>query len=188
VTVRVLNRARLWLRSNVLRRRLEREMREEMAEHLARSTARLLARGLSAEQAMREATREFGNVTWLQEEARYARGTIWLDAVTADARFALRHFARKPGTTIVMFVVLAVGMSISTLLFSYVHSYAVRPPLGIAREEDLVRIRGSASAGAAGRGVRTFSEDEFLELSESDRPFRRRGRMDVRAGGAGRGR
>lgn len=152
---------RLWLRSNLLRGRLEREMREEMSAHIDRSAERLVARGMTAEAARRQAAREFGNVPYLQEEARYARSTIWLDMVMADLRFALRQFARRPVTTIVMFVVLSVGMSISTLLFSYVHAYAVRPPLGVAADDDLVRIRGSRAAGAAGRGVRTFSEHEF---------------------------
>lgn len=157
----MLNRLRLWLRSNVLRRRMEREMREEMSAHIDRSTERLIARGMTQEDAQRQATREFGNVAYLQEEARYARGTIWLDALLADVRFALRQFARRPVTTIVMFVVLSVGMSISTLLFSYVHAYAVRPPLGVEADDGLVRIRGSRAAGAAGRGVRTFADDEF---------------------------
>jgi predicted permease len=159
----MLNRARLWLRSVVLRRRLEREMQEEMAHHLERSTERLMARGLPADEARREALREFGNVTWLQEEARYARGTRWLDALTADCRFALRHFARKPGTTLTMLGVLAVGMSITTLLFAFVHSYATQPPLGVERADGLVRIRGSQSAGADGRGVRPFPEEELEE-------------------------
>jgi predicted permease len=159
----MFNRVRLWLRSALLRRRLEREMQEEMSGHLERSTARLVARGLSADEARRAALREFGNVAWLQEKARDARGTVWLDALVADCRFAAAHFARKPGVTIVMLVVLAAGMSISTLLFSWVHSYAVQPPMGIALEEDLVRIRGSRTAGADGRGTRPFAEAEFLE-------------------------
>ena len=158
----MLNRILLWVRSNVLRRRLEREMREEMSEHLDRSTERLIARGLAPAAARRQAAREFGNVPYLQEEARYARGTIWLDTLLADLRFALRQFARRPVTTIVMFVVLSVGISISTLLFSFVHSYAFRAPPTVEADEDLVRIRGSRAAGAAGRGVRTFMEDEFL--------------------------
>jgi predicted permease len=165
----MVKRAWLWLRSNLLRRRLEREMREEMAEHLARSTQRLMARGLPYAAARRQAEREFGNVTYLQEDARYARGTIWLDALLADVRFALRHFARRPVVTLVMFVVLAVGMSLSTLLFSYVHSYAVQPPPGIAAQDDLVRIRGSLSAGVHGRGSRALSEaelDEYRALTE----------------------
>src|SRR5688500_13666506 len=95
----MFSRARLWLRSVALRRRLERDMQEEMTEHLERATARLMARGLSAEDAARAARREFGNVAYLQEQARDARGAGWTDALAADARFALRHFARKPGTT-----------------------------------------------------------------------------------------
>jgi hypothetical protein len=146
-------------------------MREEMAEHLERSTQRLIARGLSAEEARREALREFGNVTYHQEQARDARGAAWLDALAADVRFALRHFARTPGTTVTMFVVLAVGMSISTPLFAYMHAYAVQPPPGIALEDDLVRIRGSRSAGVNGRGYRTFSEDEFLEYRKLTEHF-----------------
>lgn len=62
----MMNRARLWVRSIILHRRLEREMQEEMAEHLERATARLMARGLSAPEARREATLEFGNVAYLQ--------------------------------------------------------------------------------------------------------------------------
>src|SRR5688572_30607784 len=111
----IFNRARVWVRSVVLRRRLEQEMQAEMAEHLRQSTERLIARGLSAAEARRAAMREFGNVAFLQEEARDARGTGWVDGLAADSRFALRHFARKPGTTITMFVVLAAGMVISTL-------------------------------------------------------------------------
>ncbi len=159
----MLNRLRLWLRSVVLRGRLEREMQEEMADHLERSRQRLMARGLSAEEARREAVREFGNVTYLQEEARYARGTRGLDELAGDVRFALRHFARRLGTTLTMFVVLAVGMSISTLLFSYVHAYAVQPPPGVALADDLVRIRGSQDAGVGGRDSRGFSEEELGE-------------------------
>ena len=146
-------------------------MQAEMAEHLQQSTARLIARGLPADEAGRVARREFGNVASLQEEARDARGTGWVDGLAADSRFALRHFARKPGTTITMFVVLAAGMVISTLLFTYVHGYAFRPPPGITLEDDLVRVRGSRDDGAAGRGYRTFSEDEFLEYRKLTQHF-----------------
>jgi hypothetical protein len=103
----MLTRARLWLRSIVLRRRLEREMQEEMAEHLDRSTARLVARGLAPHDARREALREFGPVAFLQERAREARGGRWAEEVVADLRFGRRHLARAPLTTLVMFVVLA---------------------------------------------------------------------------------
>jgi predicted permease len=168
----MLQRVRLRLRSLVLRRRLEREMREEMAEHLERATARLTARGLAPEAARRQAEREFGNVVSLREQGREARGTAWLDALLADVRFALRHFARSPWTTLTMLVVLAIGMSVSTLLFSFVYGYAVQPPPGIELEADLVRIRGSRDAGPDGRVVRTFTEEEFRAYGELRSHFR----------------
>lgn len=167
----MLNRVRLWIRSVVLRRRIEREMQEEMAQHLERATQRLMARGLSADEAAREARREFGNVTYLQEEGRLARGTGALDALAADARFALRQFARRPGTTLTMLGVLAVGLCISTLMFSFVHLFAVQPPAGVARADDLVRIRGSQEGRASGRVARRFSEDEFIEYRKLTGPF-----------------
>jgi predicted permease len=157
----LVDRARAWLRAVVLRRRLEREMQEEMAEHLERATARFAARGLSPAEARRAAEREFGNVAWLQEQARDARGTAWLDALVGDLRFALRQYARRPATTLVMFVVLVVGMSITTLLFSFVHSYATQPPPGVELTPDMVRIRGSQSAGVHGRVARMVSADEL---------------------------
>jgi predicted permease len=167
----MLNRVRLWIRSIVLRRRIEREMQEEMAQHLERATERLMARGLSAQEAAREARREFGNVTYLQEEGRLARGTGALDALVADARFAFRQFARRPGTTLTMLGVLAVGLCLSTLMFSFVHLFAVQPPPGIARADDLVRIRGSQEGRASARVARGFSEDEFREYRKLTGPF-----------------
>lgn len=126
----MLNRLCLWIRSVALRRRLEREMQDEMAEHLERATARLMARGLSEKEARREAVREFGNVTYLQEEARYARGWGLVDALEGDARFALRQYRRRPGTTVTMLAVLMVGVSIATALFSVLHSLSSQPPRG----------------------------------------------------------
>ncbi|CAN5345767.1 hypothetical protein BH24GEM3_BH24GEM3_07620 [soil metagenome] len=167
----MLTRARLAIRSILLRRRLEREMQEEMAEHLDRATARLMARGLSPEEARREAIREFGSVSYHQEEARLARGTGWLDALIADTRFGLRHFGRRPGTTIAIVVVLALDMGIATNLFSFLHSYSVQPPPGIARADDLVRIRGSQTS-AQGLGSRGFSHDELQEYQSLTDHFR----------------
>ena len=150
----MLNHVRLWLRSVLLRRRLERDMQHEMAEHIERATAWLVQRGLSAAEARKAALREFGNVPYLQEQARAARGALWLDELLADARFARRHFARNPFTSLTMFGVLAAGITITTLLFSFVHSYASAPPRTIVLTDDLVRIRGSRAAGGDGRAHR----------------------------------
>ena len=161
----MLDRMRLWLRAIMLRRRLEREMQEEIAQHLDRATRRLITRGHSVSEARRDALREFGNVTSLQEQGRIARGGRWIDALAADSRFALRHFARYPVATLAMFLVLAGGMSISTSLFSFLHAYSVQPPLGVEARDDIVRIRGSQLA-PEGLGVRRFTRAELEEYQK----------------------
>src|SRR5688500_17061095 len=138
----MLTRARLWLRSLLLRRQLEAEMQHEIDSHIDRATDRLMARGLTADDARNAATREFGSVTYLKEDARRARGTHWLEALGADSRFALRHFRRNPGATLTMLIVLAIGMSFATALFSFMYAYTNQRPLGVAESDDIVRIRG----------------------------------------------
>jgi predicted permease len=169
----MLHRLRLRARALFLRDRVEREMQREIAEHLDQSIARLVARGLSIDEARREARREFGNVAYLQEQARDARGAGWIDSLRADCRFALRHFGRRLGTTVTMLVVLVGGMSISTLLFTFVRAYAFAPPAGMGLEDDLVRIRGSGAAGGGGeRIIRTFREQELGEYRKLTDQFR----------------
>ncbi|MEX2582557.1 MAG: ABC transporter permease [Gemmatimonadota bacterium] len=154
-----MTRARLWLRSVLLGRRLEREMQAEMAGHIERSTDRLMARGLSPEAARREALLEFGNVGYLQEEGRIARGVVWLDRLQADLRFALRHFIRNPLSTLTIVAVLAIGIAINVVLFTIVYSFTDRPPSGVEASDDLVRIRGS-QLGLGGRAERAFTMEE----------------------------
>ncbi|HEY0304587.1 MAG TPA: ABC transporter permease [Longimicrobiales bacterium] len=159
----MLNRLRLWLRSNVLRRRLEREMQEEMASHVDQAIVRFMARGLSRDEARIEALREFGNVTYLQEQSRDARGWRALDVLRGDFRFALRQFGKRPVTTITMIAVLAVGMAVSTGLFALVHSVATMPPPGVEPNDDLVRLRGTTAQGD-GVGARGFARAELEQL------------------------
>jgi predicted permease len=159
-----LTRARLWLRSLFLGRRLEAEMQREMTDHIDRATDRLMARGLSIHAARNAATREFGNVTYLKEEARQARGARWLEALAADSRFAFRHFQRNPGATLTMLIVLAIGMSFATALFSFMYAYTNQRPLGVAESDDIVRIRGrQQSVGNSNPLLRHFSREELEE-------------------------
>ena len=164
----LLNRLRLWLRSNFMRTRLEREMQEEMSSHVDQAIARFKARGLSRDEARIAALREFGNVTWLQEQSRDARGWQWLDALRSDLRFAIRHFGKRPITTITMVAVLAVGMALSTGLYALVHSVATMPPPGIDADDDLVRIRGlkQQDYGVSPRGFTRTELDQLLSLKE----------------------
>ncbi|MQA91385.1 MAG: FtsX-like permease family protein [Gemmatimonas sp.] len=156
----MLNRMRLWLRSHLFRQRLEEEMQAEMAEHIDRSTKRLIARGLSPDEVRREAHLEFGNVGYLREEGRIARGTAWFDTLIADLRFGLRHFVRNPLSTLTIVAVLSVGIGINVVLFTLVYSFTDRPPSGVEMSDELVRIRGS-QIGLNSRVERAFTREEI---------------------------
>ena len=147
-------------------------MRAEMGEHIERATERLMARGMSEADARRAAAREFGNDVYLREEGRLARGTGAVDAIAADVRYAARQFARRPVTTLTMIAVLALGMSISTLLFSFLHSYATAPPPAVPATADMVRIRAIEVTPSWGRRSRaaTFEEmEQYMALSDQFR-------------------
>jgi predicted permease len=161
----MLNRLRLMARA-LLRRRLDREMREEMDAHLARATDRLIERGLTSETARAAARREFGNVPFLQEQARDARGGRWLESLVADVRFAARHFGRTPVSTLTIIVLLALGIGFNSALFTVVYSLVNMPSPGITPEESLVRIRGLDHTGGPGRTLgRDFSLPEYHEYA-----------------------
>ena len=119
--------------------------------------------------------RFYGAVTWDMVRPRFAfrpdagaaggglRSTPdgrWSGDLGGDIRFAIRQYRRRWGTTVTMLGILSVGMAIAILLFSVVHSYAVRRPPGIAGVDDLVRIRGS-QVTPRGLSVRNFHDEEL---------------------------
>lgn len=124
-----MRRLRRWLRALFLHERLEREMQEEMRQHLDRATERMMARGLSEDEARRAALREFGNVHHLQEEARDARGSRWLEAFTPDARLALRMLLKSPLLTVVGGLGMAVAIAIATAFFTFMSFYYSDAPV-----------------------------------------------------------
>lgn len=113
-------------------------MREEMDQHIERLTAR----GLSQAEAERQAHREFGNMDWIRENARDARGHRWVETLAADVRYALRQFRRTPLSAFAMMLILSLGIGASTGLFAVLHSMRTQPPPGVERDDALVRIRG----------------------------------------------
>jgi predicted permease len=156
----MITRAWLWLRSILLRARLEREMKEEMSAHLRRSIERFEASGMPPEEARIAAYREFGNVAAIQEEAREARGGRGIDSVLADLRYGARWLSGHPFSALTMIVVFALGIGFNAALFMFISSLVNSPVPGISRDDSLVRIRGIERR--AGRNVgREFSYPEY---------------------------
>lgn len=163
----MLLRLRGWVRSLVRRRVVEREMRDEMELHLERATERLIARGLAPHTARAQARREFGNVAYLEEQARDARGVRWIEDVAQDVRFALRVLRRNPGFAIAVITTLGLGVGASTTLFGVIDRLLFRPPaylIAPERSHHLYFARVVNGTEAIGQA---FPYQRFLDLARS---------------------
>jgi predicted permease len=67
----------------------------------------------------------------------------FLDMLTQDIRFALRHFARTPFTTLTIVLVMALGIGTNSGVFTAMHSWTHRFAPGIPPDDALVRMRGT---------------------------------------------
>jgi predicted permease len=115
------------LRAIVLRRRLERDLDDELAFHLAMRQAELRETGLTTNEADITSRRRFGNPALLKEQTRDAWLFPSIEALSQDIRFAVRSLLRSPGFALVAVLTLALGIGITTAMFTLVDSLVLRP-------------------------------------------------------------
>lgn len=152
-------RVRNWLRSVVSRGRLEREMLEEMQAHVDAAAARFRDRGMSEREALFAARREFGQPGVVQEQARDARGSRWVESTASDIRYAMRHYARTPLTSATIVLTLMLGIGATASMYSVMDGLINRPPPGIPDDRDLVLLRG-LEIDLSGPSTRLMSWEE----------------------------
>src|SRR5690348_1756601 len=70
--------------------RIEKDLRAEMQAHIDMRAEWLVARGRPPDEARREAVRQFGNRTHMEERARAQRLLPPLESVMQDLRYGLR--------------------------------------------------------------------------------------------------
>jgi putative ABC transport system permease protein len=131
-------------------KRADDDLRAEMDAHLDMEIAENVRRGMPPDEARRQAMLVAGGLTQAREATREQRGLPWIESVVADIRYAVRHFRRTPVATITMILVLSLGIGTNVVLFTVVNSLATRPAPGIARDDALVRIRGTANMKQVG--------------------------------------
>ena len=115
---RLAGRFRAWWRVLVRSRALERDMRDEMRFHVDMEADRLAReRGLPTAEARRQALVRFGGVEAAKEAGRDARGRQWLDAVSIDARLAVRMLWKYRGLTLVGGFAMAAAVTVGATAF-----------------------------------------------------------------------
>lgn len=106
---------------------LDREMSEEMRHHLELQVAENIVAGMNPDEARYKAQRQFGGIEQIKEQERDVRSWIWLEQLFQDLRYAGRALNKSRGFTAVAVVTLALGIAVSTAMFSVIYGVLLSP-------------------------------------------------------------
>ncbi|HEY6359064.1 MAG TPA: permease prefix domain 1-containing protein, partial [Vicinamibacterales bacterium] len=103
------------------------DLDREIRDHIQADTRDNVAQGMSEQEARAAAARKFGNVGCVKEDVRAVWQPGWLDRLRQDARDAVRHVRRNPALSLAIVVTLALGIGLSTAIYSVVSAVLLRP-------------------------------------------------------------
>ncbi len=103
------------------------DLDRDIQDHIEAETLENIARGMSKQEARTAALRKFGNVVRVREDVREVWLGIWWDQCRQDARDAFRRLRRNPGLAVAIAGTLALGISLTTAIFSVVNAVILRP-------------------------------------------------------------
>ena len=156
------------IRQFFTRGRREAELAEEIQSHLEEKVDELVAGGVPREQAIRQARREFGNVTLLVEQGRDVWSRRWIENFFSDVRFAVRQLRRTPAFTFAAVSTLTLGIGAATAIFSVANA-ALLKPLPYPHWEDIRTVRTTFTDGRVTTGL--VAPLEFSRLDDPGLPI-----------------
>src|SRR5580704_4338095 len=117
----------LRLRSLFRRSNVEQELSEELQFHLENKIEEGIASGLSPREARYAAMRAMDGLEQRKEEMRDMRRIHWLTDFVDDTQYAIRSLRRTPGLTAFVVITLALGIGMTSAIFSMVDALIFRP-------------------------------------------------------------
>jgi putative ABC transport system permease protein len=121
------------------RRQREEDLDRELRSDLDLEAAEQRESGLSPDEAQYAARRALGNAALIKEEVRDTWGWGSLDRLRQDIVYAVRTFGRARGFTTIVILTLALGIGITTAIFSVVDAVLLNP-LPFRNQDRLVVI------------------------------------------------
>jgi putative ABC transport system permease protein len=158
-----------WLKQVFGRRQMYADLSQEIAQHLEQKIAELVAAGTPPAEAERQARREFGNVTLIEERGREAWQWPTLESICTDVGLALRQLRKQPVTAVIIVLTFGLGIGASTATFSVANAFLFSP-LGLPHSESLVMLnewQGSHSLPASFADFSSWQQESlsFAEMT-----------------------
>jgi putative ABC transport system permease protein len=158
---RILHDIRVLLR----RRRTDHDLSAELDAFLDAAVAHKMAAGLSREEATRIARLEIGSVLAVRDTVNDVGWTETWETAWRDLRYGVRSLARNGGFTLAAVTTLALGVGITTAIFSIVNTVLLEP-LPYQDSDRLVRIVERAAPGTAGAPLLRRTSMTWSELMD----------------------
>ncbi|HWB95343.1 MAG TPA: ABC transporter permease, partial [Bryobacteraceae bacterium] len=166
--MRMLDKARLRLRSLFRRPHVDLELEAELRFHLDQLMEENISSGMPPEEARRAARRMIGGIAQWQEECRDMRRVTFFEDLVQDIRYTIRSLAKSPGFTGIVVATLALGIGANTAIFTIVHGVLLRP-LDYPKPDQLMYL--TAEAPAIGSTQSALSAPEYIEFRRMSRSF-----------------
>ena len=161
--------ANVW-RSLVQRKRVEEELTDEVGSFLELLTAEKVAAGKNPDDARREALIELGGTEQVKENVRDVRPGAVFEQIGKDAVYALRTLRRSPGFATAAILALALGIGVTTSIFSLVYGVLLRP-LPYTQPEELMRVWMNNPAQGIEKDIASYPQ--FRAWRDQSRMFER---------------
>lgn len=164
LTMRLLYKLPLRLRSLFHQGKVEQELSEEVRFHLDRLIEQNVARGMARQEARYAALRELGGIDQIKEECRDMRRVNYIENFLQDVRYGLRQLRRSPAFTAVAIATLVLGIGATTAIFSVVDAVLLHSP-PYAKSAELVEITEKGPQTAPGE-VNEASAGDFTDWQQ----------------------
>jgi putative ABC transport system permease protein len=107
---------------------VERELDSELRDHIERQAEANQRAGMPRAEALRQARLAFGGVEQTKEATRDARGTLLIESMVQDLRFAARGLRNRPAFTAGVVLTLGLGIGANAAMFGITDRLLLRPP------------------------------------------------------------
>jgi predicted permease len=151
---------------------VEAQVDDELHHHLEELLERYRAQGMNEDEIRAAIARRFPDLEAARSDLIASTGRtvenrrrrLYLDSLRSDLRVSLRQFHRRPGFTAVVVLTLALGIGLTTAVFTLVNGVLLKP-LPFSEPDRLVRIWAANPTEGVSRGV--WSYPDFRDYREA---------------------